>query len=440
MLNQLTFESSMATRRLPFLPPGHPLRGYMANALLPSAPYVVRRSNLQVLLDYVPPVYYGWSPVVYPPWQPQRRARTHLVDFGSPPSEASTDDVLQFLHFASADHVVLDLKISHSRENPKFIVSERRVRIDHRESDLTVRVFDLPEHSVGQRIWACVLVFADFLKHDLPRSWEGRKLLFVLTDKSLVNAFRFPLIPTQQYSMLHNAAAEALLHLKRTIRLLPVDKDLFYRLPSPPPPQPLPPRARVTIHSWIADLEFGPSKRVMRLEVRKRSAAMHLTICDDVPRDHSWNLFHMKPQAIVPLGLLLPALDPAVPAKVYSTIARLATGHVHHGAYLQRFCATDPDTGDALSPECPCGTPIQTIEHVLRDCLFGDVDRPTLLLTGFPPQLNFATLLHLNAYNTWRFCHANFAFSEQFGSAVGALPPPLTRRSPSPLGDASEDD
>lgn len=273
MENQLTFDSLMAACRLPFLPPGHPLRTYMAHALLPLPPHQKVTSGLQHLLDYVPPVYHGWSLVMYPPWQPQRRSHTKLVDFGSPPSEASTFDVLQYLHYASRDHVVLDLKISHSKDNPKFIVSECCVRIDFREPNLKVRVFDLPDHTVGQRIWACLLVFVDFLAHELPPEWRGRKLLFVLTDKSLVNAFHFPLIPTQQFSMLHNAAAKALMHLKRTIHLLPVDKELFYLLPSPPPPIRHPPRERILVHTWVADLDFGISKRVMRLEVRRRSAA-----------------------------------------------------------------------------------------------------------------------------------------------------------------------
>ena len=240
--------------------------------------------------------------------------------------------------------------------------------------------------------------------------------------------------------MLHNAAAEALMHLKRTIHLLPVDKDLFYLLPSPPPPVRHPPRERILVHTWVADLEFGPSKRTMRLEVRRRSAAMHLTICDGLPRDHTWNLFRLKPQAVVPLGVLLPALDPAVPARVYTTIARLATGHVHHGAYLQRFCATDPETGDPLEPECPCGHPMQTIRHVLEDCLLGDVVRPSTLLSGFPPAVHLDTLLHLNAHNVWRFCHATFAFTDRFGIADRAVPPPLIRRSPSPPGDGSDDE
>ena len=62
MENQLTFDASMAARRLPFLPPGHPLRSYMADALLPLPPYQKVTSGLQHLLDHVPPIYHGWSP------------------------------------------------------------------------------------------------------------------------------------------------------------------------------------------------------------------------------------------------------------------------------------------------------------------------------------------------------------------------------------------
>ena len=47
-----------------------------------------------------------------------------------------------------------------------------------------------------------------------------------------------------------------------------------------------------------------------------------------------------------------------------STLYRLATGHAFVGAYTQRFFPQH--TPDQVA--CPCGKPVQTIEHVLLHC------------------------------------------------------------------------
>jgi len=51
--------------------------------------------------------------------------------------------------------------------------------------------------------------------------------------------------------------------------------------------------------------------------------------------------------------------------QTYSTLSRYITGHAFTGEYTQRFYPLH--TQEQI--ECPCGTPLQTIEHVLTECL-----------------------------------------------------------------------
>ena len=44
-----------------------------------------------------------------------------------------------------------------------------------------------------------------------------------------------------------------------------------------------------------------------------------------------------------------------------STLFRLITGHAFIGSYAARFRPDDP-------VDCPCGSPLQTVQHVISDC------------------------------------------------------------------------
>ncbi|KAI0271090.1 hypothetical protein BGY98DRAFT_1007241 [Russula aff. rugulosa BPL654] len=71
----------------------------------------------------------------------------------------------------------------------------------------------------------------------------------------------------------------------------------------------------------------------------------------------------------------------------HSTLLRYITGHAFVGEYTQRFYP--PHTQEQIA--CPCGNPLQTIEHVLTECpLHTAARRKHLTANGQPrtlPQL-----------------------------------------------------
>ena len=74
-----------------------------------------------------------------------------------------------------------------------------------------------------------------------------------------------------------------------------------------------------------------------------------------------------------------------------------------------------------------CGADPQTIEHVLRDCLFGDFTRHLLTEDGTPTgRINFETLLHSKPRDLHRFIRATYAFTNHYGTHVGRIPPPYS--------------
>ena len=83
--------------------------------------------------------------------------------------------------------------------------------------------------------------------------------------------------------------------------------------------------------------------------------------------------------------------DPEAKAKfsrtIYTTLFRYITGHAFTGEYTQRFYP--PHTQDDIA--CPCGEPLQTVEHVLLHCpLYTAARRRHLAANGRPrtlPQL-----------------------------------------------------
>jgi hypothetical protein len=69
---------------------------------------------------------------------------------------------------------------------------------------------------------------------------------------------------------------------------------------------------------------------------------------------------------------------------VYSTLFRFITGHAFVGEYTQRFYP--PHTPSQI--DCPCGEPLQTVEHVLLHCpLYTAARRRHLTANGRPRTL-----------------------------------------------------
>jgi hypothetical protein len=68
----------------------------------------------------------------------------------------------------------------------------------------------------------------------------------------------------------------------------------------------------------------------------------------------------------------------------YFTFYRITTGHAFVGEYTQRFYA--PHTPEQIA--CPCGEPIQTVEHVLTACpIYNDARHRHLSANGRPCTL-----------------------------------------------------
>jgi hypothetical protein len=95
---------------------------------------------------------------------------------------------------------------------------------------------------------------------------------------------------------------------------------------------------------------------------------------------------------------------------------RYATGHAFTGEYTQRFYP--PHTQEQIS--CPCGNPLQTIEHVLTEC----------------PLYAAACRRHLTAYGQPRTLHQLFANAKRveevlrFIEETGACVKPRERWEP----------
>jgi hypothetical protein len=66
------------------------------------------------------------------------------------------------------------------------------------------------------------------------------------------------------------------------------------------------------------------------------------------------------------------------------TLYRIITGHAFTGAYTQRFY--NQHTPEQIA--CPCGEPIQTVEHVLLECpKYSAARRKHLTANGRPQNL-----------------------------------------------------
>ena len=70
------------------------------------------------------------------------------------------------------------------------------------------------------------------------------------------------------------------------------------------------------------------------------------------------------------------------PRAVYSTFYRIITGHAFVGEYTQRFYSQH--TPEQIA--CPCGKPVQTIEHVLTECPIHDAARRRHLTANGRPR------------------------------------------------------
>ena len=67
------------------------------------------------------------------------------------------------------------------------------------------------------------------------------------------------------------------------------------------------------------------------------------------------------------------------------TLYRIITGHAFVGAYTQRFFPQHTEEQVA----CPCGEPVQTIEHILLDCnIYTAARRKHLTVGGRPRNLS----------------------------------------------------
>jgi hypothetical protein len=101
---------------------------------------------------------------------------------------------------------------------------------------------------------------------------------------------------------------------------------------------------------------------------------------------------------------------------IYATLLRFITGHAFTGEYTQRFYP--PHTQEQIA--CPCGEPLQTIEHVLVEC----------------PLYTAARQRHLTAYGRPRTLPQLFANSKRvqeilrFLEETGACTKPRARWEP----------
>lgn len=396
--NYLAFTVHSYANRIRFLSEGNPLKRYITDALSPP-PHILDKSPLALACDSFPPEHRQWTPTTYPPWKPEGRIQTLLAEWDLPPPDVPTQDVLDHLHEITTEGTtVLNVKISHHPDHPALVIYQRRTHTTVRESHSPRYTIALPQHTIGERVWAAVLALAAFLQSEHSAHWLDKPLLLVMTDKSLVTALRFPFGRTMTLSHAHNDAAIALSAWPRQFKILPVDKELFTLLPSPPPELPFPPPTDHLVTLPVSELTFGTSKRVKDTLIRKLHATFHLSILADLPADHIWNDFDLAPSAVPALGAILPALDIYLPTKYFTYLARLASGHIYHGFYAGRFHLSDED-GNPHDTSCPCGYPIQTIHHILKYCLFGDASRHFLhpenhqvslpgLLTKYPMDVN----------------------------------------------------
>jgi ribonuclease HI len=86
---------------------------------------------------------------------------------------------------------------------------------------------------------------------------------------------------------------------------------------------------------------------------------------------------------------LAPSLRPtpqlrALQRRIYGLVLQCRTGHAFLGEYYARHVASE-------SAECPCGEPLQTRRHILRDCPLYDTHRP--ILREISPTFDLSIIL-----------------------------------------------
>jgi len=92
----------------------------------------------------------------------------------------------------------------------------------------------------------------------------------------------------------------------------------------------------------------------------------------------------------------------------HTTLYRFITGHAFTGEYTQRFYPRH--TPDQVA--CPCGSPIETVEHVLMHCpLYLDARRKYLFANGRP------RLFHRIFNHSERVCDV-LCFLEETGACA----------------------
>jgi ribonuclease HI len=106
------------------------------------------------------------------------------------------------------------------------------------------------------------------------------------------------------------------------------------------------------------------------------------------------------------LNKLLQEMDG--PRDVQARVIQAITGHGHIGDYYARFVPSEPSS-------CPCGEPLQTRDHILKDCEM--YDAPRLTIHKACPSLSTALI-----FNTRKGIHALVHFLKNSDTFKKAKP------------------
>ena len=111
---------------------------------------------------------------------------------------------------------------------------------------------------------------------------------------------------------------------------------------------------------------------------------------------------------------------------MFGTLTQCRTGHIYTGEFYRRFV---PDE----SSDCPCGEPLQTREHIIRDCTRYEAHHDVLRKVS-------ATLSLPEILGTRKGLEALAAFLEKSGAFTKTGRPRILVRSPVVEDEQSDDD
>ena len=172
-----------------------------------------------------------------------------------------------------------------------------------------------------------------------------------------------------------------------------------------------------------SSLPMAKTRTFARRAAKERLDRAWVREWKDAPRNGHYAIANRFPPSTRPTPRFLMLGDKR---EVFGRLTQCRTGHGYTGEFYRRFV---PDE----SSDCPCGEPLQTREHIIRDCARYEAHRDVLRKVS-------ATLSLPEILGTRKGLEALAAFLEKSGAFTKTGRPRIAARSPVVEDEQSDDD